>query len=261
MERSIKEVRRHLAALRIEMDYEIPWSVQLPLVKYMLNSHENRSTGYSAMEIKYGIYGHFDKPLFKSINRSTDVHKTWVDRIRATHERMIKRVAMLKDADVQKSTKRHVITTFAPGTFVLVEKIQRIKSNVTETFREGPFEVVKQEGDLVFLYDYRHEATMKEVHVSRCRRFYYREDEDPRQLGAELVDKTIVETISDHKFVPSDSRLLKSTFVAVKWSDEDRPRWEPLINKDIRRTIAFVKYAQDIPELRKWIISIKEPVE
>ena len=43
-ERSIKEFRRHLAALRIEMDYEIPWSVQIPLIQYTLNRQENRST-------------------------------------------------------------------------------------------------------------------------------------------------------------------------------------------------------------------------
>jgi transposase InsO family protein len=35
VERSIKEVRRHLTALRIEMDYEIPWSIQLLLIQHM----------------------------------------------------------------------------------------------------------------------------------------------------------------------------------------------------------------------------------
>ena len=147
------------------------------------------------------------------------------------------------------------MTTFQAGTFVLVENIQRVKGKVDETFREGPFEVVRQEGNLVFLYDYRHESTLKEVHVSRCREFFYRQDEDPRQMGADIVDKTIVQYINDHKFMPSNSRTLKSTYVAVKWSDEDRTRWEPLSNRDIRRTIAFVRYAQDIPDLRKWIIS------
>ena len=42
VERSIKEVRRHLAALQIELDFETPWSVQLPLVQFMMNNHENR---------------------------------------------------------------------------------------------------------------------------------------------------------------------------------------------------------------------------
>ena len=257
VERSIKEVRRHLAALQIELDFETPWSVQLPLVQFMMNNHENRSTGYTPMELKYGVYGKRGKSFFTSTDSDNEGHKNWISRMHATHARMVKRVATLKAAEDKAAQHNATSTVFIPGTFVLVEKVQRIKSNTAETFREGPFEVIKQEGDNVFLFDYRHEATLKEVHVSRCREFFYREEEDPRQLGAELVDKTIVERISDHKYVPADSRLLKSTFVAVKWSDEDKPRWEPLTNRDIRRTIAFVKYAQDIPELRKWIISVK----
>jgi len=150
------------------------------------------------------------------------------------------------------------VTKFEPGTFVLVEDIQRIKGKPDETFREGPYEVVRQERNMIFLYDDRYEATLKEVHVSRRREYFYRQGENLRQLGADLSDKTIVEYINDHKFMPSNSRTLKSTFVAVKWSDEDRTRWEPLSYRDIRRTITFVRYAQDIPELRKWTISVAD---
>ena len=45
VERIIEEVRRHLAAFRLDFDPTMAWSVQLPLVQYILNTHINSATG------------------------------------------------------------------------------------------------------------------------------------------------------------------------------------------------------------------------
>ena len=45
---------------------------------------------------------------------------------------------------------------------------------VTRTMSEGPFEVIKEEANQVGLYDYKHESTLKNVQVSRCRLYLYR---------------------------------------------------------------------------------------
>ena len=131
VERHIKEVRRHLAALQLDLDIEIPWSVQLPLVQFLINNHENRSTGYTPMELKYGVYGSRGKSFFISTDANPDVHKNWISRMHATHARMVKRVAALKASEEKATQKNATSTVFTPGTFVLVEKVQRIKANTT----------------------------------------------------------------------------------------------------------------------------------
>ena len=89
---------------------------------------------------------------------------------------------------------------------------------------------------------------MKDVQVSRCRIFYEKEGQDPRSLGAALAGKSIVEAVLGHR--GSGKRDVK---VLVKWADESAARWEPLAN--IRKTIAFVRYAQTVPEVAQYVNS------
>jgi hypothetical protein len=64
VERVIEEVRRHLAALRLDFESTIAWSVQLPIVQYLLNNHVNQTTGVRPRDIKFGLYTGKDTDLF-----------------------------------------------------------------------------------------------------------------------------------------------------------------------------------------------------
>ena len=46
------------------------------------------------------------------------------------------------------------ITTFAPGTFVMIKKVVNRKGDFARTMNEGPFEVIRQDGNKISLYDY-----------------------------------------------------------------------------------------------------------
>jgi hypothetical protein len=80
--------------------------------------------------------------------------------------------------------------------------------------------------------------------------------DNPRNEGANLAGKSVVEAILQHKWAKGKRRILPNLSVLVKWADEDLPRWEPAVN--IRRSIAFVRYAQVLPELEHFIVTVVE---
>jgi hypothetical protein len=161
VERVIEEVRRHLAALRLDFESAIAWSVQLPIVnQYLFN------TGVRPRDIKIGLYTGKDTDLFdKEIQPGRKLN--WADRIVAVQRRLVSQLAD-RLAESNKANDSDV-TIFTPGTFVMVKSINHRKGDLQRTASQGPFEVISQEGNKASLYDYRHEQLLKDVQVSRCR--------------------------------------------------------------------------------------------
>ena len=240
-----------MAAFQLDFDKTLPWSVQLPMVQYLLNDKVHISTGVKPSDIKYGLYNGCEAELFDSEVKSGK-KPSWIDRVVAVQRRLVTRIAE-GQSDIAKRPEDEV-TTFSPGVFVMVKRVFRPKGEVTRTMSEGPFEVIKQEANKVSLYDYKHESTLKNVQVSRCRLYLYREGDNPRNEGANLAGKSVVEAILQHKWARGKRRILPNLSVLVKWADEDLPRWEPAVN--IRRSIAFVRYAQVLPELEHFIVTV-----
>ena len=250
VERVIEEVRRHLAAFRLEADPTIAWSSQLPLVQYLLNDHINTTTGVKPRDIKFGLFSGSDRSLFNE-QEQLGKKSNWVDRIVAVQRRLTAKVT-----DNTPKTRKQVdedVTVFDPGCFVMVKVINARKGDVARTVSQGPYEVIRQEGNKVSLYDYRHEQFLKDVQVSRCRLYLFREGTDPRSVGANLAGKSIAELVLAHKGYSGKRTPISKVKVLVKWADEVTPRWEPLTN--IRRTIAFVRYAQTVPGMEQYVVS------
>ena len=250
VERVIEEVRRHLAAFRLEADSTIAWSAQLPLVQYLLNDHINTTTGVKPRDIKFGLFSGSDRSLFNE-QEQQGKKSNWVDRIVAVQRRLTAKVA----DNTPKARKQldEDVTVFDPGCFVMVKVINARKGDVARTVSQGPYEVIRQEGNKVSLYDYRHEQFLKDVQVSRCRLYLFREGTDPRSIGANLAGKSIAELVLAHKGYSGKRTPISKVKVLVKWADEVTPRWEPLTN--IRRTIAFVRYAQTVPGMEQYVVS------
>jgi len=109
----------------------------------------------------------------------------------------------------------------------MIKKVLNRKGDVARTMNEGPFEVIRQEGNKISLYDYKREQVVKDVQVSRCRIFYEKEGQDPRSLGAALAGKSIVEAVLGHRGVSGKRKTVRDVKVLVKWADESAARWEP----------------------------------
>jgi hypothetical protein len=250
VERIIEEVRRHLAAFRLDFDPTMAWSVQLPLVQYILNTHINSATGVKPQDIKFGLWSRSNLNLFKE-DVSLPKRLTWVDRVVAVQRRLVEKATSRLTNKTRSNDEE--ITTFAPGTFVMIKKVVNRKGDVARTMNEGPFEVIRQDGNKISLYDYKHEQVVKDVQVSRCRIFHEKEGQDPRSLGAALAGKSIVEAVLGHRGGSGKRKTVRDVKVLVKWADESAARWEPLAN--IRKTIAFVRYAQTVPEVAQYVNS------
>jgi hypothetical protein len=147
--------------------------------------------------------------------------RNWVDRVVAVQRRLAAKIA-----DNSLKTRKELdgeVTLFAPGCFVMVKAINARKGDVARTVSQGPYEVIKQQGNKVSLYDYRHEQFLKDVQVSRCRLYLYREGTDPKSIGANLAGKSIVEAILGHKGYSGRRTAIGKVKVLVKWTDESTP--------------------------------------
>jgi len=257
VERKFREIRRHLGHLA-RADRTLPWSSRVKAVQRIMNA-QSGSLGVSAADLKFGKPHVLTNNLLVSASPPAAVaDPDFVAKLQQMHRELSETIASeLK----QKSDRKPIIEgqpVFSKGEWVWVEKEIRLKSDVFNAHRDGPFEVETQEGNTVVLKDNRF-LREKRVNVSRCTLFN-NGDMNPYKAIVEVKtsvlddDKEyIVEAILDHVPKPPAPVKLQGTKVLVKWLGyEGEDTWE-FINGDIRRTPQFAEYARNFPELAKFI--------
>ena len=87
---------------------------------------------------------------------------------------------------------------------------------------------------------------------------YAREGENPLQEAVKDIDMFLIEKILEHRIEKVSRRkkqiLPEDIQVKVMWIGST-PSWECLSNISVRKSEAFVRYASDIEELRRFIIT------
>ena len=250
-ERVIKEVRRHLRDLVLEDESNsIPWSEQLPFVQRFLNSQINEATGYTPAEIRFGLY---DGNLSSLLQPATDgTASDWIKRLSNLQKRIVEDVADKQEKANKRLRSDKDVTKFEPGDLVLVDLPTTRKSNVKRIYRTGPNKVISQTDSKVSIANLATPDRIREVHVSRVRKYNSREDVNNLAEAAKDIDEYIVTAILDHKF--NGQPTVKSCKVLVSWEGYPEATWHSL-SVSLRHTEAFYKYAQNKPILKKFILA------
>jgi hypothetical protein len=127
VERSNKEVMRHLRALVFDMGCHTDWSLKLPLVSRIMNSTVHSATGVSPASLLFGSSVNLDRGIFlpmealdpeesKTLSKwSADMLHTQMQLIHVAEQRQINR----DESHIVKNAIDEV-TVFEPNTFVLV---------------------------------------------------------------------------------------------------------------------------------------------
>lgn len=254
VERQIREVRRHLRTILLERDGEVQWSEQLPSVQRIINSTVNSDTGYKPADMRFGQFNSVESHLFKQT--SSYDSNTWVNQMREFQDSLIQQATTNQQASIKNKmdSNKSTPTYFKPGDYVLVEETTRRKGDVKDISRRGPFVVINQEGPRVVLRD-PSKTTPLEIHVSRCTKYNIREGSDPLVEATRDSDVYIIDKILDHRI--TGKKMNKSgnnVHVAVQWRGYSDIDWQPLSNRSLRYSQAFVDYSQMHPELKSYLL-------
>jgi signal peptidase I len=257
VERKFREIRRHLGHL-VRADKTLPWSSRVKAVQRIINS-QSGTLGVSPADLKFGKPHVLSTNILVSASPPAAVAEPdYVAKLQQAHAELSEQISKELLRRANDKLLPESAPTFDRGDWVWVEKATRLKSDVSNSQRDGPFEVESQIGNTVVLKDNRF-LREKRVNISRCTK-YNGNIIHPAKARVEVqtsvleADKEyIAEAILDHfPKAPAPIRL-QGTKVLVKWLGyEGEDTWE-YIDGDIRRTPQFAEYAKNFSDLAKFI--------
>jgi transposase InsO family protein len=239
IERSNKEILRHLKAIIFESAIITRWGKDLPFVQRIINSTVHESIGVSPAQIIFGdainlnrglIVSVEDKEKFDSEVVMSEYSKDMIARqaeIIAAAQKHQHNVNEQYIATKNKKYKDVEITIFPVNSYVLLgypsSSLKKGPPNKLMTDWQGPYKVIKYIGND---YTILNLATMKEetVNVKRLKEFLSDGDNDPQQVANQANQQFVVESIISHTGNPNYRGKMK---FKVKWLGYEEPTIEP----------------------------------
>jgi hypothetical protein len=225
------------------------------MVRRALNARPHKSLGMAPADIQFGIAHRLDRHLFPT--ETGDDGHSWSTHywniIREQEKAIEGARGTLNGLQKEKAKQIDPINSFKPGDWVLVENDGFIKTGRKK--REGPFRVTSVTPTAVMYQSPKYPGRQLAVAMGRVSRYHVRPGSNPH--ADSLKDDTryyVVERILAHKIVGGRKSLsqgykLNTTHVLVKWVGHEKPSWEPVANRTIRRLDVFKQYVAEHPEL------------
>ena len=250
VERSNKEINRHLRAIIFDRNIITNWSTNIPLVERIYNSKKNLLTGVTPASIIFGNAVHLDKGLF--LPHTTDGHPTmtlsqWQSRMLSEQARIIEVVEeRLNDAHTRHMAKQSATPTFFPdGSFVLLN-YPNAPPTKFHLAHAGPYKVISSNKNKYVLQNLVTTKTF-DVALSRLSPFHYNpERTDPLQVALKDDQHFIIKAIHGHR---GNHRVRSTLEFQVEWVGYpyDPTQWQPWVN---------IRKGSDV--LRNYLLQHKE---
>ena len=231
VERSIKEIRKHLRNIIFTTNLMDNWSTYLPLVQRILNSHVKEALGVSPAQILFGNSIQLDRGiLLPNLPNQTTTLSEWMSKmLQAQNEILQIAINTLEKRDEDHmATKQHTQPTVFPiNSYVLVDYVDQPPTTLHAPL-EGPLRVISSNNGQYILQNLVTDKLV-EYHVSRLRPFYYDDENLPQLTANKDAQQWDVDFIVDHA---GDSSHRKELFFRVRWlgHDELSDTWEPYSN-------------------------------
>jgi hypothetical protein len=110
--------------------------------------------------------------------------------------------------------------------------------------------------DKIVVQDLNFPSRTFSSHISRCHPYVTRPGEDVQREALRGSTLYVVEEIVAHKVLPRRNRRKLSPsdiILTVKWQGYADTSFEPLSNISLRNSAAFVRYAQNVSDLKAFI--------
>ena len=242
VERSNKEINRHIRAYIFHRGLTEDYQEVLPFVQRIINSEKNASTNTSPASILFGNAVNLDRGILLPDEEQLPSQSL----TKATRKMLQAQFLAIKAAKqaLEKADKLHVstspteITQFAPDTFVLVMQRAAPETRLHTLWR-GPFRVLRNSQSQYTLLDII-SGKEKLYHVTQLKAFHFNPlRTDPVDIARRDYLEFFMESIV--KFKGSFDKLSSLQFL-VKWLgyDETHNTWEPW--KNLRKAAVLHKF-------------------
>ena len=248
VERSNKEVMRHLRAILFDTNIVDDWYKHLPMVQRIMNSTTHMSIGVSPGQLLFGNAIDLNGNMFSAPTPSGDNEECSLSEYSANMLGMQKKLIEVATKTQKRHDERHIgsagpyiRTEYAIDSYVLVDYPESTHHKGApskfHTNREGPFRVTKFVGAKYTLLDLTTNA-VREVHVKRLHPFNYDPIQtDPAEVAMKDKHFFIVEEILQHTGNPK--RYGQMNFL-VRFVGYE-PEWQKW-NASLMKTKTFHKY-------------------
>lgn len=236
VERTNKEVNRHLRALTFDKNTVDDYRLCVPIVQRILNSSYNERTGISPAELLFGNAVKLDRGLFlPPAERNASILIKPLSESAAKllflQDQLISIAAdRLKITDSQRlgyySTDR---TEYASGDFVLVNCRKQLAPTRLHTKLIGPLRVISNKGNEYVLFDLVKNIN-KHYHITDMRPFHFDPSiTDPLDIARRDYLEFFIERVLDHRGSPKRKKSLE---FLIQWMgyDSSYNSWEPWSN-------------------------------
>jgi hypothetical protein len=232
VERSNKEINRHLRAICFHKNIINEWSSVLPMVQRIINASVHKSIGVSPAQIIFGNSIQLDRNVYNTAfphvhnaDKESDSFGRWAadmlkkqsDIIRIAYETQLK-TDEFHMSQVKFDPEEETI--YPINSYVLVQYPMTAMGNKPptklHTNLKGPMRVINFVGSIYTLQDL---ISNKEetVHIKRIKPFYYDPRcTDPVDIARRDYQSTVVEKILDHA---GDINKVSQLDFLVKWQD------------------------------------------
>lgn len=253
VERSNKEVLRHLRAIMYHKNIYDNWSIYLPMVQRIINSTVNESIGVSPAQILFGNAVTLDRGIFVKQNEIAENERLSLSEWSA--DMLAKQATAIRVAQETQLKKNNLhfanypageLTEFPINSYVMVEysnsSLKKGPPNKLMAYLRGPMRVVNFIGTRYTLMNLVNNK-LEDFHVKLLHPFNYDpEVTDPRLVAYRDQQHFVVESIVAH----TGDKILKSgmTF-KVRWSgfEASDDTWLPW--KELRTNAALHRYLSE----------------
>jgi hypothetical protein len=252
VERSIKEIRRHLRAIIFSRNLIDDWSVILPLVQRILNADVKDALGVSPAQILFGNAVQLDRRILLDIvPRDTNGNNMrlsdYVSKLINKQKEIIRQAQASQvakdDSFIQKRNQQNTnIVEYPINSYVLVE-YRNGPPNSLVTRWEGPMRIVNKMGSKYTLQNLV-TSECSDYHVTKLKEFRYDpEITDPSLVANRDVQAWEIDKVITHNGDIHGSR--KDLDFLVKWKgyDDIYNRWLPW--EEVRQTQQLRNYLRE----------------
>ena len=255
VERTNKEINRHLRALTFHKNTIDDYQLSLPFVQRILNSSHNSRTKISPSDLLFGNALDLSGGIFNNIKpiEPNTLTLTQSSSKMLQMQTKLNKVAkdILEESDNKHNTENSLEPTeFLIDSFVLVQQRSAPETRLHTPWR-GPLRVLNSKRGEYTLLDLTTNKE-KKYHSSQMKQFHFDPMRtDPSDVARKDYLEFFVEDILAHR---GDTKRLSTLQFRVKWLayDESHNSWEPwanlremevlhkyLISKNLRQLVPF----------------------
>jgi hypothetical protein len=260
VERSNKEVGRHLVAIIHDIKGLKQWSQMLPIVQRIINAQIHSSIGVSPAQLMFGNSIDLNRILIpiapssdKILANIKDIrYQTWAASMLKSQADLMK-VALETQIETNNThigrfnQKHQDITEFPINSYVLqsYENDDKRPPHKLNTRLRGPHKVIsrhtRSDGPDVYTVENLAQSKYEDFKVTDLRPFHFDPERiNPQEIATKDKEVYLVESITKHKGARSRPSLM--TFL-VKYLGDEEPTWQPWAN--VQDNIILHNYLRD----------------